>query len=220
MVGFRSRPHWCAGVSDSDRIAPGRVRIVIRCCPGNGLWVIGTTSHVSCWSAASLARMESGIRVRPAVEQDAPAMARVHVESWRETYRGLMADSVLDDPELLDRREKFWTAVLTDPRYAAQLVAVAERDFELVGIVMAGPAREPAVDWSAQLFVLYTYTAVHGLGVGAVLLDAVIEPSSVVGLWVAEPNPRAQAFYRKHGFLPDGTCGADEGVNEIRMVRR
>lgn len=30
--------------------------------------------------------MELGIQVRPTVEQDAPAMARVHVESWRETY--------------------------------------------------------------------------------------------------------------------------------------
>jgi len=151
--------------------------------------------------------MELGIQVRPAVEQDAPAMARVHVESWRETYRGLMSDAVLDDPDFIARREKFWTAALTDPRYAAQQVAIAERDSLLIGIAMAGPAQEPAVDWSAQLYLLYTYTAVHGLGAGAALLDAVIEPTSVVGLWVADPNPRAQAFYRKHGFLQMAQIG-------------
>jgi len=177
-------------------------------------------STISCWSSVSLAGMELGIQVRPAVEQDAPAMARVHVESWRETYRGLMSDAVLDDPDFIARREKFWTAALTDPRYAAEQVAIAERDSLLIGIAMAGPAQEPAVDWSAQLYLLYTYTAVHGLGAGAALLDAVIEPTSVVGLWVADPNPRAQAFYRKHGFLPDGTDRAEDGVNEIRMVRR
>jgi predicted GNAT family N-acyltransferase len=40
------------------------------------------------------------------------------------------------------------------------------------------------------------------------------------GLWVADPNPRAQAFYRKQGFVPDGTSKVEDGVREIRMVRR
>lgn len=100
--------------------------------------------------------MELEIQVRPAAKQDAPAMARVHVESWRETYRGLMSDAVLDDPNFVANREKFWTAALTDPRYAANQVAIAERDSVLIGIAMAGPALEPAVDWSAQLYLLYT----------------------------------------------------------------
>ncbi|WP_323740571.1 GNAT family N-acetyltransferase [Mumia zhuanghuii] len=39
-------------------------------------------------------------------------------------------------------------------------------------------------------------------------------------LWVTDPNPRAQAFYRKHGFVPDGATQVQDGVREIRMVRR
>lgn len=42
-------------------------------------------------------------------------MARVHVETWRETYRGLMSDAVLDDPALLDWREGFWDTALKLP---------------------------------------------------------------------------------------------------------
>jgi len=40
-------------------------------------------------------------------------------------------------------------------------------------------------------------------------------------LWVADPNPRAQAFYRKHGFRPDGARKHDRDldIDEIRMVR-
>ncbi|MDX5460823.1 MULTISPECIES: GNAT family N-acetyltransferase [Micromonospora] len=38
-------------------------------------------------------------------------------------------------------------------------------------------------------------------------------------LWVADPNPRAQAFYRRHGFVADGTIQVQDGVREIRMVR-
>lgn len=164
--------------------------------------------------------MELGIQVRAAVTGDVPQIARLHVESWRETYRGLMPDAVLDDPGFIGRRERFWAAVLTDPGYAANRIAVAERNGSLIGIAMAGPVSEPDAQWSVQLFVLYTYAAAYGLGAGAALLDAVVEPATTAGLWVADPNPRAQAFYRKHGFLPDGTDKFEDGVREIRMARR
>ncbi|KRE71618.1 GNAT family N-acetyltransferase [Arthrobacter sp. Soil762] len=44
-------------------------------------------------------------------------------------------------------------------------------------------------------------------------------PDDSAALWVADPNPRAQAFYRKHGFVADGTVNVEDGVREIRMVR-
>jgi len=51
------------------------------------------------------------------------------------------------------------------------------------------------------------------------LLKAILDPEESVSLWVADPNPRAQAFYRKHGFIADGASQVDGGVREIRMVR-
>jgi hypothetical protein len=48
---------------------------------------------------------------------------------------------------------------------------------------------------------------------------ALIDPAESAALWVADPNPRAQAFYRKHGFVADGTAQVEDGVREIRMVR-
>jgi predicted GNAT family N-acyltransferase len=50
-------------------------------------------------------------------------------------------------------------------------------------------------------------------------MEAVVDPEESVALWVADPNPRAQAFYRKHGFDADGTAQVEGGVREIRMVR-
>ena len=146
-------------------------------------------------------------------------MARVIVRSWQETYRGLMSDAVLDDPGFLTARERFWTAVLTDERHRENRVAVAERDGELVGTAMSGPPLDAASPWARQLYVLYVYAAHHGTGVGPALLEAVVDREESVGLWVADPNPRAQAFYRKHGFVADGTAQVADGVREIRMVR-
>jgi ribosomal protein S18 acetylase RimI-like enzyme len=146
-------------------------------------------------------------------------MARVHVRCWQETYRGLMSDAVLDDPGLPAARERMWTAYLTDERYHENRVAVAERGDGLVGIAMSGPPGEVMAPWTRQLYVLYVHAADHGTGAGQALLEAVIEPAESAALWVADPNPRAQAFYRKHGFVADGTVQVEDGVREIRMVR-
>ena len=59
----------------------------------------------------------------------------------------------------------------------------------------------------------------HGTGIGPALLEAVVDPEESVALWVADPNPRAHAFYRKHRFVADGTPQVVDGVREIRMVR-
>ena len=78
---------------------------------------------------------------------------------------------------------------------------------------------DAAAAWTRQLYVLYVYAADHGTGAGPALLEAVVDPEESVALWVADPNPRAQAFYRKHGFVADGPAQIEGGVREIRMVR-
>jgi GNAT superfamily N-acetyltransferase len=146
-------------------------------------------------------------------------MARVNVRCWQETYRGLLPDAVLDDPGFLAARERFWTAALTGERYHGNRVAVAERDGELIGIAMSGPPLDAAAAWARQLYVLYVVAADHGTGAGLALLAAVLDPEEPVALWVADPNSRAQAFYRKHGFVADGAAQVEGGLREIRMVR-
>ena len=164
--------------------------------------------------------MSTAPRVRKAVADDVPQMARLHVETWRETYRGLMSDEILDYPGSISRRELFWAAAITNPLYAHHRIAVAERAEGMVGIAMAGPPADTDAVWTSQVYVLYTYASVFGLGAGAALLDAVVAPATAACLWVADPNPRAQAFYLKQGFVPDGTVQVKDGVREMRMVRQ
>ena len=44
------------------------------------------------------------LTVRPAIPEDAPAIARVHVASWRETYAGIVPDEFLASLKV-ERRE-------------------------------------------------------------------------------------------------------------------
>jgi len=163
--------------------------------------------------------VSSSLIVRPARREDVAQIARVIVQCWQETYRGLMPDAVLDDPGFLVARERFWSTALTDERFHENRVAVADRGGELAGIAMSGPPLDAGAAWARQPYVLYVIAADHGTGAGPALLSAVVNSEESVALWVADPNPRAQAFYRKHGFVADGSAQIEGGVREIRMVR-
>ncbi|MFT4163931.1 MAG: GNAT family N-acetyltransferase [Microlunatus sp.] len=144
-------------------------------------------------------------------------MATVHTLCWQETYRGLVDDHILDSPTAAARREQMWMDILSEEADGSTAVAVAEADGIIIGIACAGKPRDDDATWPIELFVLYLRAGYHGSGAGRALLDAVVGDEQA-SLWVADPNPRAQAFYRKAGFVPDGMT-KDEGIPEIRMVR-
>ena len=75
------------------------------------------------------------ISLRPATLADAPAIARLHLASWRQAYRDLAPREAFEamDEALRVRR---WTAMLTEP-LAQQAVVVAEQDGRLAGVGMA-----------------------------------------------------------------------------------
>lgn len=154
---------------------------------------------------------------------DAEAIARVHVDGWRQTYAGQLPDTAFG-AEAVERRRRMWASILSAPDHPTRRVAVATADDVIVGIALADRPQE-AGDVSTgvvqQLYVLYLLRAHHGSGLGQRILDAVIDDGPAL-LWVAKDNPRAQAFYRRNGFTPDGTVIVDQDVPtfvECRMVR-
>lgn len=171
--------------------------------------------------------------VRRAGPEDAAAYARTHVKTLRETYAHIMPEefhqryeSTLDqvierhrtrlEQESSDRcRSRSWVAI--DPAGA------------VVGIAAAGPRRD--VEWQRdappspielELHHLYTLAATHGSGLGQRMLDAAIDDRAAY-LWILNDNPRAERFYRRNGFVPDGTsllCGPSWYDKPMfRMVR-
>lgn len=163
--------------------------------------------------------------VRAATIDDADAIAAVHVETWRETYAGLVPERFFD-ASALEARRRMWARILgRDPVPGA--VAVAERAGRIVGFAFAGSSEHPdalkGIEAARELhlFSIYLLASEQGKGVGHALLAAVLgdEPAQ---LWVASANSAARAFYRSHGFHEDGQVFEDpgiEGLVELRMVR-
>lgn len=157
--------------------------------------------------------------------EDAPAAGEVHVAVWRETYVADMPAELLArlDPQESARRFRLRTEHADDE--ARVLVAVdthapAEGQDEIVGIATAGVSRDPDAPTPWELYSINTLASVHGTGLADELLAAAVgeRPAS---LWVLVTNARAQAFYRRHGFVADGATKVHEasGVDEVRMVR-
>lgn len=155
--------------------------------------------------------------VRSTGLDDVAGMAAVHVRSWQETYRGIVPDDVLDAPDFVARRERSWYRILTEGLEGTTAIAVGDTPSGIIGIASAGRPRDEDATWPIELFALYVLADFHGSGVGDRLLTRVTGDRPAA-LWVATRNPRAQAFYRKKGFEPDGAT-KDEGIPEIRMVR-
>lgn len=99
------------------------------------------------------------------------------------------------------------------------LVAVDDAG-EVLGLAGAGVGRDPAPPTPWELYTLHTVAAVHGTGLADALLDAALGGRPAF-LWVLVGNARAQAFYRRHAFVADGSTRAHEGSGEPeqRMVR-
>ncbi len=141
-------------------------------------------------------------RIRPARLDDADAIARVHVQAWRETYPGLIPDSVLAGLSVPGRVHA-WSEMIGAGE-AAPAVLVAERDGAVVGFASARMARDELLGTDAELTSIYLLDGYKRRGIGRLLFEHILEwlrerGCRSVGLWVLETNAGARAFYAALG---------------------
>lgn len=110
--------------------------------------------------------------IRKAVQSDAAGIAKVHVDCWRTTYKGIMPDSLLDKLSYEDRAE-MWKSSISR---SEQVLYVAEE--EEVGIVgfACGCKRESASEPDAgDLQAIYILEEHQGKGIGKELTQQVLK---------------------------------------------
>ncbi len=147
------------------------------------------------------------IIIREAVLADAAGIARVHVESWRTTYPGIMPQEHLDALSVADREQK-WQGILSADTADVTYTFVAEtEDREIVGFTEGGRDRNDGPDWQSEIYTLYLLKSQQGRGIGRRLLQAAARRLHADGcatlfLWVSALNHPAQAFYEAVGGVP------------------
>jgi len=140
--------------------------------------------------------------VRPADVDDAPAIARVHVATWRSAYRGLLpADFLASLSE--GHYEERWRRTLHD---SVARVFVAENVEGVVGFASGGPERAGEAGYDGELYAIYVIEEGQGRGHGRRLVQAVVGGLREMGLddmivWVLRDNSAARGFYERLGGL-------------------
>lgn len=170
-----------------------------------------------------------GIQIRLATVDDAQGVANVHVRSWQHAYQGQIPAEHLRSLSIATRAQR-WREILRNPAPHSQLLVAVEREGEdsIIGFCGVGPCRDDdAAPSTGEIYAVYVAPDQTGRGVGSALLRAGVAALAQQGsmrmtLWVLATNSAAQQFYRRHGFMPDGTRktesigGAD--VVEVRYV--
>ncbi len=142
------------------------------------------------------------IVVREATATDAPGIARVHVDSWRTTYKGMMPDSVINS-HTYESRTQMWSRALNNPDWRGFMYVAEDKSGQIVGFASGGPAREYAAGYDSELTALYLLQEYQGKGIGKRLFWAVVRRLEAMGfrsilIWVLAGN-EACGFYEKMG---------------------
>ena len=143
-------------------------------------------------------------QVREAMQDDAAAIARVHVDAWRTSYRSIVPESFLADMSYEDFEDRCrgWLQSAGDSHFAYRVAEMPSG--RIVGFACGGP-RQGSVyaDYVAELYALYLLREHQRAGIGLRLFGSVVgalaeEGSTSLLAWVLARNP-SRGFYETVG---------------------
>ena len=140
------------------------------------------------------------MRVRPATLDDAEAIERIRVATWRATYRGLLPDGLIDGlRENADQRRERLRAQRAD-----QFAFVAEDAGQIAGYALGGRERTGDHEYRGEVYAIYVLPAHQGKGLGRALVRESARELAKRGLdslviWVLRENAAGRGFYERLG---------------------
>lgn len=143
--------------------------------------------------------------IRPARLEDAPEIARIHVETWRAAYAGIMPAEFLAGLAV-ENRTKMWTYII---EHNPLDVLVAEDGDVVAGFCHTTIFRGEGAKVFGETKAVYVLPKFQGQGQGAALMSASETDFRGRGiaeamLWVLEANQPTRRFYGKIGYGADG----------------
>ena len=150
------------------------------------------------------------------------AIATVHIDSWRATYRGHIPDDYLDQLSVSARTE-FWKAELAREE---NRVFIAMHNDSICGFIHTGLARDEDLDdRTGEVYAVYLLSDFQGVGLGVKLWEEATRHLRNGGVtrcvaWVLDTNQTAISFYQRVGCRPDGARKCDViGGREVTELR-
>ncbi len=144
------------------------------------------------------------MQVREAVREDAEAIARVHLASWKTTYPGIIPQEYIDGLRV-ENGVAQWQGLLDEKSLNEKrmTVLIAEDGNGVFGFAAGGAVIHPVEGYDGELGAIYLLASHQGKGTGAALVRRVARDLRQRGfgnmaVWVLRGNP-ACAFYQRLG---------------------
>lgn len=110
------------------------------------------------------------MKIRKANIEDAQGIGKVHVDSWRTTYKGILPDDFLNNLSY-EQRTELWKKNISD---STNYVLVAENEQNIIiGFATGGTRKTNSVPNSTDLTSIYLLEEYHGKGIGKQLLKEI-----------------------------------------------
>jgi GNAT superfamily N-acetyltransferase len=145
--------------------------------------------------------MGTGVSVRKARPTDAESVARIYIDSWRDTYPLVLPAKVLNGMTLRGQTARWRTAISVATR---EMVLVAEDEKgRIIGMSSMGRARDAGTGYDGEIYTLYIDPLMTGRGAGRSLLAGAFAALAERGyakciIWAHAGNP-ARFFYEAMG---------------------
>jgi GNAT superfamily N-acetyltransferase len=149
----------------------------------------------------------SRVIVRAATADDADAIGRIHVETWRAAYVDLLPAELLASLSV-EARTQWWRNALAGPTPPQRQTFVAEGDGRVLGFAAVGEWEDQPEPDVGQLYAIYVDASRWSTGAGRALIERAEQALRESGflearLWVLAGNKRAERFYRAAGWEQD-----------------
>ena len=133
--------------------------------------------------------------IRPIIDNDVEAIAKIYTDNWKATYQGLVSDSFLESMTYEHSKEKWLSYIHTDQQGA--FVAVDEND-----MIIGFAAYKPYDDLKDCLLLdsLHILQSVQGGGIGKKMIFTIGEYAYHKGykkmsICIVKGNDRAEGIY-------------------------
>jgi ribosomal protein S18 acetylase RimI-like enzyme len=153
-------------------------------------------------------RQDLQVAIRLATMADVPAIAAVHLASWRAAYSDITPVGFMDTVTIESRIVR-WEGAFTGPASHTTETIIAVGDDGVLGICSFGPRRDPESHDAGEIYSLHVAPASWRRGYGRMLLDDALARLAARGfesavLWVLSDNCNARAFYEAQGWSLTG----------------
>lgn len=115
------------------------------------------------------------LSVRTARPDDAAELARIYIESWQDTYAGVIPHAFLAAMSHKSHTARWLSAIQNAERSSCTVLVAEDSQHGVVGLCSLGRARDGSIGFEGEVYTLYVDPAFLSCGVGRTLLSGAFD---------------------------------------------